>query len=307
MFDLIIVGGGPAGLTCALYAQRAGLKSIVIERLIPGGQVAITSKIENYPGFEKIDGTELSVKMFEQATKHGAEVEFSDVLEYHLEGAEKSVRTYNGEIKGKTIVLCMGASAKQLNVENERKYIGKGISYCATCDGTFFKDKNVAVVGGGNTSLEDCIYLSQLVKKIYLIHRRDAFRGEDKMVKSIMDLTTGENPKIKLVLNSTVKSLLGEEKISGIEVENKVTKEIKKLDIEGLFVAIGRKPDTDLVSDLIKLSENGYIITNEKMQTNIKGVFAAGDVREKTLRQIVTAASDGSIAAISALEYIRGG
>lgn len=307
VYDLIIIGGGPAGLTAGIYALRAGLKTLLIERLAPGGQMTITSKVENYPGFESITGPELSNLMFEQAVKLGLEVEFSDVLEYHLDGEIKKIKTYTGEREAKTVILALGASAKQLAVENEKKFIGRGISYCATCDGNFFKGKKVAVVGGGNTSLEDCIYLSGIAEKIYLIHRRSTFNGENKSVEIVESLAQGENPKIEKILNSTVKKLLGDTKLEGIIVEDKITGQERQLDVEGLFVAIGRKPDTELLKDIINLDENGYIVTNEKLETNIKGIFAAGDVRQKRVRQIVTATSDGAISALSAHEFIRGG
>lgn len=307
MYDLIIVGGGPAGLTSAIYALRAGLKVLLIERLVPGGQVSITSKVENYPGFESIEGPELSARMFEQATKLGLETLFSDVLEYNLEGSVKTLKVYEGERQAKAVILALGASAKQLNVENEKKFIGRGISYCATCDGAFFKGKTVAVVGGGNTSLEDCIYLTGMAEKIYLIHRRDGFRGEERSVDVINSYSTGEKPKIEKVLNSTIKTLLGDTKLTGVIVEDKLTGKERQIDLDGLFVAIGRKPDTELLKGVINLDENGYITTDEKLSTSVKGVFAAGDVRPKSLRQIVTATSDGAIAAVYAMEYIRGG
>lgn len=307
MYDLIIVGGGPAGLTAAIYALRAGLKVLLIERLMPGGQVAQTTKIENYPGFESIDGLELAMKMHVQAEKLGLEIEYADVLEYSIDGEIKKIKTYSNVFEAKSVILALGASAKQLNVANEKKYIGRGLSYCATCDGSFFKDKVVAIVGGGNTSLEDCIYLSGIVKKVYLIHRRDTFRGEHANVANFNRLLNSENSNVTQILNSTVVELFGENKLEGLVLENKINGEKTKLELDGLFVAIGRKPDTELLKDVIELNSNGYIVTDEKMATNIKGVFAAGDVREKCLRQIVTACSDGAIAAISAFEFIKGG
>lgn len=307
MYDLIIVGGGPAGLTAAIYALRAGLKVLLIERLMPGGQVAQTTKIENYPGFESIDGFELSMKMHAQAEKLGLEIEYADVLEYTLNDKIKKIKTYSHAFETKSVILALGASAKQLNVANEKKFVGKGISYCATCDGAFFKDKIVAIVGGGNTSLEDCIYLSGIVKKVYLIHRRDTFRGEQANIASFNKILNSKNSNVSQILNSTIVELLGEDKLEGLVLENKISGEQTKLEVEGLFVAIGRKPDTELLKDIIELNSDGYILTDEKMSTNIKGVFAAGDVREKSLRQIVTACNDGAIAAVSAFEFIKGG
>ena len=307
MFDLIIVGGGPAGLTASIYALRAGLKTLMIERLMPGGQVAQTSKIENYPGYESIDGIELSMKMHAQAEKLGLEIEYADVLEYQLDGEIKTIKTYNNTFQAKAVILSLGASAKQLNVENEKKFIGRGVSYCAHCDGSFFKDKTVAIVGGGNTSLEDCIYLSGIAKKVYLIHRRDSFRGDNANIMAFEKASNKENSNIQKVLNSVVVQLLGENKLEAIVCQNKITNETTKIDIDGLFVAIGRKPDTDLLKGIVDLDDYGYILTDEKMRTNIKGVFAAGDVRQKHLRQIVTACSDGAIAGTSAFEHIKGG
>lgn len=306
MYDVIIVGGGPAGLTSAIYACRAGLKTLLIEKYMPGGQVALTSSIENYPGFLKIDGVELSMKMHEQAQSCGCEFDFAEVVDIDVDGNVKIIKTHTNIYETKTVILSLGASAKALDVEGEKRYIGKGLSYCATCDGTLYKDKIVAIVGGGNTSLEDCIYLSGIAKKVYLIHRRDSFRGEKTLVNAL-DNTIKQTGNIEKVLNSKVIKIYGEQNISAIDVKNLVTGEILNLEIEGLFVAIGRKPDTEILGSKVNLDNNGYIVTDEKMRTNIKGVFACGDVRAKSLRQIVTACSDGAIAAISAFEYIRGG
>ena len=201
MYDTIIIGAGPAGLTAAIYALRAKKKVLMLERMLPGGQVAMTNLIENYPGFEKISGMELATKMFEQAVKLGLEIVYSDVLEYDITGNIKKVRTHNGTYESKTILLCLGAFAKQLEVENEQKFVGNGISYCATCDGNFFKDKTVAVIGGENTSIEDTLYLYDIVKKIYLIHRRDAFKVEEEALNRVQTLSTNPNSKIKILLN----------------------------------------------------------------------------------------------------------
>lgn len=302
MYDIIIVGGGPAGLTTAIYALRAKKTVLLIERYTPGGQVAQTGKIENYPGFKSIDGIELSSIIFDQASSLGLETVYSDVLEYDILGKVKKVKTYDAIYEAKAIVLALGAVAKELNVENEKKFVGKGISYCATCDGNFFKNKKVAVVGGGNTSLEDCLYLVDIVDKIYLIHRRDEFRGDKHSLNKLFEYK--KLGKIEFVLNSTVTKLLGENYLTGVEVENKLTKDVRQIDIDGLFVAIGRRPDTNLVQNVISLDENGYIVTDENMCTNIPGVYAVGDVRKKRLRQIVTACSDGAIASVDIIEYI---
>lgn len=302
MYDIIIIGGGPAGLTASIYALRAKKSVLLIERYAPGGQVAQTGKIENYPGFKSIDGLELSNLMFEQVSDLGLETIYTDVIKYDLLGKVKKVETYDGTFECKAVVLALGAVARQLDVENEKKFIGKGISYCATCDGNFFKDKNVAVVGGGNTSFEDCLYLADIVNKIYLIHRRDEFRGDKHTLLKLKEFE--KVGKIEFVLNSVVKALNGEDKLTSVVVENKIDKTLREIFVDGLFVAIGRRPDTSLIQDVVTLDENGYIITDENMRTNIDGVYAVGDVRQKRLRQIVTACSDGAISAVDIIDYI---
>ena len=302
MYDIIIIGGGPAGLTASIYALHAKKSVLLIERYAPGGQVAQTGKIENYPGFKSIDGLELSNLMFEQVSDLGLETIYTDVIKYDLLGKVKKVETYDGTFECKAVVLALGAVARQLDVENEKKFIGKGISYCATCDGNFFKDKNVAVVGGGNTSFEDCLYLADIVNKIYLIHRRDEFRGDKHTLLKLKEFE--KVGKIEFVLNSVVKALNGEDKLTSVVVENKIDKTLREIPVDGLFVAIGRRPDTSLIQDIITLDENGYIITDENMRTNIDGVYAVGDVRQKRLRQIVTACSDGAISAVDIIDYI---
>lgn len=302
MYDVLIIGGGPAGLTAAIYALRAKKSCLMIERFAPGGQVSLTSKIENYPGYKSIDGFGLSSLMFEQASKLGLEVVYSDVLEFDIEKEIKKVRTHEGVFEGRAIILCLGACARTLDVENEKRFLGRGLSYCATCDGNFYKDKVVAVVGGGNTSFEDCVYLSNLAKKIYLIHRRDEFRGDKTTLDKLKEFE--KEGKIEFVLNSVVKEIKGEDKLSSIVVENKFDKNYREIFVDGLFVAIGRKPDTSLLNGVVDLDENGYIITDDNMRTNIPGVYAAGDVRKKRLRQIVTACSDGAIASTDIVEYL---
>lgn len=303
IYDVLIIGGGPAGMTAAIYAKRAGKSILLIERMAPGGQVAWTTEIENYPGIKKTDGVTLANMMAEHVNSLGIEFIYTDALEFNFVGKIKKIRTHDGTFEGKSVILCLGAFAKQLNLENEKKLYGKGVSYCATCDGNFFKGKTVAVVGGGNSSLEDTLYLNNLAKKVYLIHRRDEFRG-DKVLVDRVHITSEKDKSIEMLLNSQVIKLEGTEKLTGITIENFVTKKIKKIEVDGLFIAIGRKPDTDLLQGKIELDKNGYIIANEKMETSAPGVFAAGDVRQKQVRQIVTACGDGAIAAINANEYI---
>lgn len=304
LYDVLIVGGGPAGLTAAIYSLRAGKKVLLVERMVPGGQIAYTATVENYPGIKKIGGVELSEMMFEHAKSFGLDVVFSDVLDYEFDGQIKKIRTHNGTFEGKTIILCLGASAKQLNLPNEKKFMGRGVSYCATCDGNFFKGKTVAVVGGGNTSLEDCLHMSNLAKKVYLIHRRDDFKGEKILSDQVFALAKQENSPLEVVLCSAVEEIVGNDKLESIVVKNLVTNELRTLNVDALFIAIGRKPDTEMLVGKIELDNKGYIITNEKMETSVAGVYAAGDVRQKQLRQIITAASDGSIASINTNEYI---
>lgn len=304
MYDLIIIGAGPAGLTASIYALRAKKNILILERMIPGGQMAMTTNIENYPGFEKISGLDLTKKMLEQAIKLGLDITYTDVLEYDISGTVKKVRTHIGTFEARTILLCPGAFAKQLEVENEQKYVDKGISYCSTCTGSFFKEKTVAVIGGGNSSIKDVLYLYDIAKKIFLIHRRDTFRCEESALDKVKNFSAKPNSKVEIILNSIATELKGNDKLESIVIENKITKAKTELKIDGLFVSIGRKPDTDLLKDIVELDSMGYIITDEDMRTNIPGVFAAGDVRHKTLRQIITACADGAIASISINNYI---
>lgn len=304
LYDVLIIGGGPAGMTAAIYSKRAGKSVLIIERMMPGGQVALTSEIENYPGIKKTDGFTLANMMSEHVTSLGVEFVYSDVLEFNLEGKVKSIRTHEGTFEGKTIILCLGASAKQLNLENEKKFLGRGVSYCATCDGNFFKNKVVAVVGGGNTSLEDAFYLSNLAKKVYVINRRDSFNGEKCLIDRVCKPNKDSKSSIEIVFNSQVIKIEGTDKLSKITMENFATKEIKEVEVDGLFIAIGRKPDTEILGGVVELDGKGYIKTNERMETNISGVFAAGDVRQKQVRQIITACNDGAIASLNTNEYI---
>lgn len=300
VYDVAILGAGPGGLTAGIYAKRAGLDVVIIEKGAVGGAVATTYEVANYPGFIKISGAELSQKMFEHAQSLNIDFVWDEVVKVVPEGEEKVVECYKQTIKARVLILGFGASVRKLGLPTERKYVGKGISYCATCDGALFKDKTVAIVGGGNTALEDCFYLSNQAKKVYLIHRREEFRGEEILIKQIK-----EKDNIELVLNSTVTELFGENTLTAIETTNKVTGEKTKIDLDGLFVCIGRGPDTEMVAGDLKLSDSGYILTDDCMRTNFEGVFAIGDIRQTPLRQIVTACSDGAIAATKAFEIIK--
>lgn len=303
IYDCVIVGGGPAGLTSAIYLARAGKKCLVLERETPGGQMVNTSLIENYPGFKSITGTDLSLAMKDQVESLGVKIVQSDVLSYDLHGEIKSLRTYMGLIQTKTVILALGASNRQLECQGERRYIGNGVSFCATCDGSLYANKTVAVVGGGNTAFTDVIYLSNICKKVYLIHRRDAFRADDILIKKVDELASAN--KVEYLLNTTIVDITGKEKVNAIDILNKLTGETKTLPIDGVFVAIGRTPDTALLQDLIELDSSGYIVTDSDMKTSLPGVFAAGDARVKKLRQIVTATSDGAIAALGVINYLN--
>jgi len=289
MYDIIIVGAGPAGMTAAIYALRANKKVLIFEAKNYGGQLLAASKIENYPGIDEITGVDLAQNMYEQAKKLGAEFKFETVIKI---GDDNTVITNKGEYKTKTVILAIGSKNRKLNIEGEDKFLGKGLSYCATCDGNFFKGKVVAVVGGGNTALEDAIYLSDIASKVYLIHRKDEFRAENKYVDEV---STKDN--IECIMNSNVISIEGETSISSITLDNGT-----KLDVSGLFIAVGQEPNSSIFKDFIELDDKGYIISSDGVHTNRDKVYVAGDARVKTLRQIVTATSDGAMAAITAIK-----
>ncbi|PMP92793.1 MAG: thioredoxin-disulfide reductase [Desulfurella sp.] len=301
MYDVVIVGG-PAGLTAGIYAARSGLKTIILEEKVFGGQIVFSADLENYPGFpEGISGMDIIDKFLEQAKKFEVEISYDGVEKIENDiSCKRVILTNKSCITTKTIILATGASADRLGCPGEAKFIGKGVSYCATCDGAFFKGKTVAVVGGGDSALEEALYLANLVKKIYLIHRRDQFRA----VKILQDRVK-KNNKIEIVFDSVVKEILGDKFVKGVLIENVKTKQQSRLDIDGIFIYIGLTPNSKFVSDLIQTDEYGYIITNEEMETNIPGIFAAGDVRKKSLRQVVTACADGAIAASNAQKYIE--
>lgn len=294
MYDIIIIGGGPAGLTAAIYAAEANKKVLVLEKLVPGGQTSLINEVTNYPGFLSINGYDLSLKMKEQATSKGAEFKREEVVFADLEKEEKIIKTHKNEYTAKSVIISTGAFAKSLELENEKAYLGKGLSYCATCDGNFFKDKVVTVVGGGNSSMDDCIYLSNLAKKIYLVHRRDEFRANQNFINKVKELEA--QGKVEIITNSVVTKLIGEPVLNKIEITNKIDGKTKEIETDGLFIAIGRKPDTEIFVGKINLTPAGFIETDERMRTSQKNVYAVGDVRNTPLRQIVTACSDGAIA-----------
>lgn len=293
-YDIVIIGAGTAGLTAAIYAARAGKKVLILENEGIGGQIATSPKVENYPGFHEISGMEFSDKLYSQADALGVELELDRAEKIIDNGETKTVKTEYSEFTCKAVIIATGVKHRHLGIEAEEKYMGRGVSYCAVCDGAFYKGKDVAVVGGGNSAVQSAIMLSNICNKVYLIHRRDEFRCEKKLSDEVRAI---EN--IELVLNSTVKDLEGEGKLSAIVTENK-NGEIKTINAEGLFVLVGQIPENSAFSDLITLDESGYIVAGEDCKTNIEGVFAAGDCRTKEIRQLTTAAADGSVAALAA-------
>jgi thioredoxin reductase (NADPH) len=300
MRDVIIIGGGPAGYSAALYSARAGLDTLVLEKLAPGGQMATTLSMENYPGFEEpISGPDLALRMENQARKFGAVVEYDTVMEFLPDSDIKTVKTQKSIHQCKAVILCMGAVPKKLGVPGEDFFKGSGVSYCAVCDGALFRSRTVAVVGGGDTAAENAIYLSRFCPKVWLIHRRDRLRASRALQKELFN-----NKNIEFIWNSSVEEIHGRYSVTGITVKDLKTGSIRVMDVEGLFVSIGLTPSTSLVEGKVSLDADGYIITDERMQTDIPGVFAAGDIRSKVLRQVITAASDGAVAAHSAEHYI---
>ena len=297
MKDVIIVGGGPAGLNAALYASRAGLDTLLIEKMFVGGQAATTAFVDNYIGVGTgIGGPDLVMKMESQANAFGALFTYEDVLELDLDGDIKTVKTKKNEYKAKAVILAMGATPRKLGANGEERFTGRGVSYCATCDGAFYKGKDVCVIGGGDTAAEDAIFLSNLCNKVYLIHRRDSLRASKVLQDAVF---SKEN--IEILWNTQISEINGDNTVTSITTTGDISKNI---DVNGVFVAVGTVPSSELVYGKVELNENRYIITDEKMRTNVEGVFAAGDIVEKPLRQIITAASDGAIAAYSAQEYI---
>jgi len=299
-YDVIIIGGGPAGYTAALYTARAGLSTLVLEKLFPGGQMTETTQIDNYPGIpEGIDGITLGSQMQAGATRFGTVTRNEEVVSVELKGTPKTVKTTEQEYHAKVVIVATGAGHRPLGVEQEKELVGKGVAYCAACDGMFYRGKTVAVVGGGNSAVADALLLSRIAKKVYLIHRRDTFRAT-KIYQE--PLKQAEN--IEILRNNVVKKLLHSDKLNGAELENTKTGEKTLLELDGLFVSVGRSPATELFAGQLELDAGGYIVADESTRTNIPGVFAVGDVRTKAVRQIITAAADGASAAWYAEEYL---
>ena len=295
MYDIIIIGAGAAGMTAAIYARRANKSVLVLEKNNYGGKIINTLDIENYPGEEHISGYDFSTKLYNQIISLGAVVKQEEVTKVSIKNNLKVIETSNNKYTSKALIIATGSSNRKLSLENEDKLIGKGISYCATCDGAFFKDKDVSVVGGGNTALEDALYLSNIVNKVYLIHRRDQFRADNVLINKVL-----EKSNIEIIYNSNITKINGNDKLESIILNND-----QELRVDGLFIAIGQDANNNIFKDIINLDENGYIITNELCHTNQEGIFAAGDNRSKDLRQLVTATSDGAVAATEAIKYLN--
>ncbi len=302
VYDVVIIGGGPAGLTAGIYAARARLSTLLIEKQSPGGQVMMCESIENYPGYiAGSSGWELCSAMQQQAEKFGMGLMMEEVAHLDLDSPEKLITTTSGKtIRARTVVLSLGAKPRMLGVPGEKEFIGRGVSYCAVCDGAFFKDKKIVVVGGGDTAVEDSTFLARYASDVTIVHRRDKFRAQ-----RILQERALAHPQISVRWNSVVKSIEGTDGVQRILLEDLITREVEELPADGVFVLIGLDPNTALLKGKVDLDADGYVITNEHMQTSIPGVFAAGDMRQKLLRQIVTACADGAIAATAAEKYIE--
>lgn len=300
VYDTVIIGGGAAGYSAALYATRAGLDTLVIERMGPGGQMALTHDIDNYPGFDEgIDGLTLGMKMQAGAERFGATSQYGEILSAELAGKVKRLITDSGEILARTVILATGANPRELGLEGESALLGRGVHYCAHCDGRFYKDKTVMVIGGGNSAVSDALYLSRLAKKVYLVHRRDTLRATKIYHEPLMK---AEN--VEFLGNTVLAEILAEGRVTGGKLRNLITDETRTVEVDGIFVSIGRQPATSFLPPELALDETGYIVADETTKTNVEGVFAAGDVRTKALRQVVTAAADGAVAAHFAEQYL---
>lgn len=299
MYDIIIIGAGTAGLTAAIYGVRAGKHVLVLEEKVYGGQIITTQEVENYPGIRQISGYEFAENLYRQASSLGAELKYEKAVRITDEGTVKKVMTNRGAHLGKSVILATGAKNRHLGIEKEEELTGAGVSYCATCDGAFFRGKDVAVAGGGNTALEDAVFLSDYCRTVYLIHRRDQFRGEERLVKTLQ-----KKENVHYILDSQVVRLNGEKRLESVTVRNKKTQEEQELLVSGLFIAIGQVPDNGSFSEWAELDESGYIRASEDCLTKTEGIFTAGDCRTKTVRQLATAAADGAVAALAACAYL---
>ena len=300
LYDILIIGGGPAGYTAALYGARSGFRTAVLEKLSPGGQMATTSDVENYPGFPGVvDGFELGEKMQQGAEQAGAETVYAEVTKVDLAADPKVVETSEGTYLGRTVIIATGAHPRKLGLGQEENLVNRGISYCATCDGSFYKDKTVVVNGGGNTAVGDALYLAKLARKVYLVHRRDTLRATPIYLQRLKDA------HVEIIWNSVISGLEADKKLTAVDVKNVQTGKVTKLLADGLFVAIGQLPENSLVAGQVATDKAGYIVAGEDTKTSVPGVFAIGDVRTKQVRQIITAAADGAVAVHFAEEYLN--
>jgi len=298
MYDLIIIGGGPAGLTAGIYAQRARLKTLLLEKEMVGGQIAVSDVIENYPGFPSISGAELMEKFEQQARGLGLEIKLTDVIAVQKKGEEKIVKTSDGDLITKTVIVATGAKPRRLGIPGEKELTGKGVSYCATCDGPFFKGQKVIVVGGGDTAVKEAVYLSKIANKVYIAHRRDQLRAEKIIQEKAMS-----TPNIEILWSHILKEIRGKTGVEKVVLQNLKDNTVKELDVEGVFVFVGINPTTDFVD--VEKDKQGFIKTDQDMRTSVKGIFAAGDCRTTALKQVSTAVGDGAIAAFVAERYIE--
>lgn len=300
MYDIGIIGGGTAGLTAAIYGQRAGKRTIVLEGMTYGGQISSSPKVENYPGIASISGIEFSMNLLEQATDLGTETQMAQVTGIREENGVKVIVTSEKEYPCKAVIIATGMTHRHLGIDREEAFVGAGVSYCATCDGMFFRGRDVAVIGGGNTALQDAEFLSNYCRKVYLVHRRDEFRGENRLVEPLR-----EKENIEFMLSAVPKKILGENAVEGLILQNQKTGEDITIEVSGVFVAVGQIPKNAAFEELVKLDDAGFILASEDCMTSRPGIFVAGDCRTKEVRQLTTAAADGAVAALAAVKYIR--
>ncbi len=299
MYDIIIIGCGPAGMTAGIYASIAKKKILILEKEIYGGQIVNANKIKNYPGFEEITGFDYATKLYNQLKNYNPEIKFEEVIEVNDNGETKQIKTKKSNYIAKSVIIATGSKNKKLGLSNEDKLLGKGISYCATCDGAFYKDKVVAITGGGNTAIDDALYLSNIVKEIFVIYRQKSFKTESINIDELR-----KKKNVKIILNSNITDIKGKDKLESIVIKNNDTEEKNELHIDGLFIAIGHIPVSGIFKNIINIDEKGYINSDETCKTNLNGIFVAGDIRKKQIRQLTTACSDGTIAALNACKFL---
>lgn len=298
MYDVIVVGGGPAGLTAAVYARRANKSVLVIEKATFGGQITFSPKVENIPGFTALSGNEFAEKLVDQVMEQGADVESCEVLEIR-DGEVKTVVTDGGIFEGRSVIIATGAKHRMLGLENEEKYVGEGVSFCAVCDGAFYRNKTVGVVGGGNSALQEAILLADLADKVYVIQNLDFLTGEKKLCDQLL-----AKPNVEIITGTVVEKMLGENTLTGVEIRREADGKSTRLDLDGLFIAIGLIPQNEAFRNVLRLDDHGYADVNESCRTEVRGIFVAGDCRRKKVRQVTTAAADGAVAALAACDYL---